>query len=113
MPKSASSAERDPEDIPTKLPRARTRARRAHQLIYLAEDLLEERLRNGTASPTEVVAAVRLGTQMEEANIARVRMHTEYLQAQKAKAESETVREELFTEAIKAMTIYSGNRSDD
>ena len=32
-------------------------------------------------------------------------MHTEYLKAQKAKAESETVREELFTEAIKAMRV--------
>ena len=71
MPKSASSAERDPEDIPSLKPPARTRERRAHQLINLAEDLLEERLRNGTASPTEVVAAVRLGTQMEEANIGK------------------------------------------
>ena len=113
MPKSSSSSERDPEHIPPRLPPARTRERRAHQLVSLAEDLLEERLRTGTASPTEVVAAVRLGTAIEEANIARVRMHTQYLEAQKAKAESETVREELFTEAIAAMSVYKHGRNAD
>lgn len=112
MPKSASSSGREPEDIPTRLPPARSRVRRAQQLVGYAEDLIEERLRNGTASPTEVTAVLRLGTELELANIERVKMHTKYLEAQEAKAKSETVREELFTEAIKAMTIYSGNRSD-
>jgi hypothetical protein len=74
-----------------------------------AESLIEERIRAGTASPTEVVAVLRLGTAMEEANIERIKMHTEYLKAQKAKAESETVREELFTEAMKAMSRYRGD----
>lgn len=112
MPKSASSGERDPEHIPPRLPPARTRERRAHQLVALAEDLLEERLRMGSASPTEVVAAVRLGTAIEQANIERIRMHTEYLAAQKAKAESETVREELFSQAIEAITRYQGGGRD-
>lgn len=40
-------------------------------------------------------------------------MHTEYLQAQKAKAESETVREELFTKAMEAMRSYQGGDRDD
>lgn len=108
MPKSASSPEREPEDIPTRLPPARTRERRAQQLVYLAEDLVEERLRTGKASPTEVTAVLRLGTQLELANIERIKMQTEYLAAQKAKAESETVREELFTQAIEAMSVYKG-----
>lgn len=55
---------------------------------------------------------MRLGTAIEEANIERVRMHTEYLQAQKAKAESETVREELFTKAMEAMSRYQGATDD-
>lgn len=66
----------------------------------------------GTASPTEVVAAVKLGTAIEEANIERIRMHTRYLEAQEAKAKSETVREELFTEAIAAMTRYQGKTDE-
>lgn len=112
MPKSASSAERDPEDIPTRLPPARSRGRRAQQLVHYAEDLLEERLRNGTASPTEVTAVLRLGTEIELANLERIKMQTKYLEAQEAKARSETVREELFTDAIEAMSIYTGNRSE-
>lgn len=106
MPKSAASPERDPEDIPMRLPPARTRERRVQQLVGMAENLIEERLRNGTASPTETTAVLRLGTEIERANIERVRMHTEYLKAQKAKAESETVREELFADAIAAITRY-------
>lgn len=71
-----------------------------------AENLIEERIMNGTASPTETTAVIRLGSEMERVNIERIRAQTEYLHAQKAKAESETVREELFQEAIKAMSRY-------
>lgn len=106
MPKSAASSEREPEDIPARRPPAKSRVRRAQQLVVLAEDLLEERLRTGSASPTEVTAVLRLGTEIEMANIERVKMQTKYLEAQAAKAESETVREALFTDAIAAMSRY-------
>ena len=112
MPKSASSPERDPKDIPPKLPRARTRERRVNQLVVQAEALVEERIRSGTASPTEVVAILRLGTEMERASVERIKMQTEYLQAQKAKAEAETVRETLFTDAIAATSRYQGQDDD-
>lgn len=107
MPKSASSGARNPEDVPPKLPPARTRERRVQQLVKLAEDLVEERLRTGEASPTEVTAVLRYGSALEEANVERIRMHTQYLEAQKAKAESETVREEMFQKAMEAMARYS------
>lgn len=109
MPKSRSSQPRDPENVPPLLPPAKSAIRRHQQLVMYAEDLLIERLRTGEASPTEVVAAVRLGTELEKANIERIRMHTEYLKAQKEKAESETVREEMFTRAMEAMSIYGGD----
>lgn len=108
MPKSASSSERDPDEIPPKLPPARTRDRRTQQLVFQAENLIEERLRKGTASPTETVAILRLGTEIERANIERIKAHTAYLEAQKAKAESETVREEMFQKAMDAMSRYQG-----
>ena len=109
MPKSASSGERDSNEIPTQLPPARTRERRVQQLVVQAENLIEERIRKGTASPTEVVAIVRLGTAQELANVERIRAQTEYLRAQKEKAESETVREELFQRAMEAMREYDGS----
>ena len=108
MPKSASSGARDPKDVPPKLPPARTRERRVQQLVMQAENLIEERIRNGTASPTETVAIMRLGSELERANIERIQMQTGYLAAQKAKAESETVKEELFTKAMAAMAKYLG-----
>lgn len=113
IPKPSGSPGRDPDDLPLPRPPARTRARRVQQLVVAAEALIEERIRKGTASPTEVVAVLRLGTAFEEANIERIKMHTEYLKAQKAKAESETVREELFTKAMQAMSRYQGRDEDD
>lgn len=106
MPKSAAREESDDNVIPIRRPPARSRERRAQQLVILAEDLIEERLISGRASPTEVVAVMRYGSEIERANIERIKAHTEYLHAQRAKAESETVREELFTNAIAAMTRY-------
>lgn len=90
-------------------PPARTRERRTQQLVVLAEELVEERLRNGTASPTEVTAVLRLGTAQELANVERIKAQTDYLHAQRAKAESETVREEMFKEAMEAMSRYAGD----
>lgn len=108
MPKSASSGPRDQEDIPNRLPPARNPERREQQLLVLAQNLLEERLRTGTASPTEVTAVYRTGTAIERANVARVEQHTKYLQAQEEKARSETVRQEMFENAMKAMSRYAG-----
>lgn len=79
------------------------------QLGQLAEDLLEERVRKGTASPTESVALLKLNSPIEVANLQRIQAQTEYLIAQRKKAESETVREEMFTRAMEAMSRYKGN----
>lgn len=76
------------------------------QLGGLAEDLLEERVRLGIASPTETVALLRANSPTEIANLERIKAQTAYLEAQRAKAESETVREELFERAIAAMSRY-------
>ena len=108
MPKSRSSGERSPEEVPKRLPPARTRERRVQQPVTQAENLVEERIRKGTASPTEVTAVLRYGSAVETANVDRIKAQTEYLLAQKAKAESETVREEMFTRAMEAMSRYSG-----
>lgn len=113
MPKSSQSGERSPEEIPKRLPPAKTRERRSQQLYVLAENLVEERLRKGTASPTEVVTVLRQGTLREQADLERIKAQTAYLEAQRAKAESETVREEMFTAAMEAMTRYQGKSGRD
>lgn len=79
-----------------------------HQLGSMAENLVEERIRTGTASPTEVTAVLRYTSTLEEANLARIKAQTAYLEAQKAKAESETVRQDLFEKAMAAFSRYDG-----
>ena len=108
MPKRPSNPERDPDNVPPRLPPARTDERRAQQLVGLAQGLIEERMRDGSASPTELVAVLRWGTALEKANVERVKAHTQYLEAQRAKAEAETNQEQLFKDALEAMTRYQG-----
>jgi hypothetical protein len=96
------------DDRPIRRPPARTSRRRVQQLVVQAQDLLEERLQNKTASPTETVAILRLGTETELANIERIKAQTEYLKAQQAKAQAETVSGELFKEAMDAIVRYQG-----
>lgn len=79
------------------------------QLGSLAEDLLEERVRTGRASPTESVALLKLNDPIAQANLKRIEAQTAYLEAQRAKAESETFREEKFEEAMAAMKRYAGD----
>lgn len=79
------------------------------QLGVLAEDLLEERVRLGIASPTESVALLKLNDPVAIANLERIRAQTAYLRAQEEKAKSETFREEIFTEAMEAMRRYNGD----
>lgn len=97
-----------PNDRPIRKPPARTSKRRAQQISTLAADLLEERLRTGKASPTEVVAALRLGTETELANVERIKAQTAYLEAQKAKAEAEMLNSEMLENAMRAISEYKG-----
>lgn len=109
VPKQAASQPRDPDSVPPRRPPARNRDRRVRQLAAYAEDLLEERLRNGTASPTEVVAALRFASEHELASVERIRANTELMKAQREKAMAETANEELMTNAIAAITKYRGD----
>lgn len=83
------------------------------QLISLAMGLVEERLRNGTASSQETVHFLRLGTtkallekeKLEEEN-KLLRAKTEALEAEKEYAVE-------YKEVLKAMRIYSGAEDID
>ncbi len=97
-----------PDDRPIRKPPARTSRRRAQQITKLAQDLIVERLESGKASPTEVVAALRLASEQENANIERIKAQTAYLVAQKAKAESEVLNSQMLEDAMRAISEYKG-----
>lgn len=96
------------QDRPIRKPPAKTSRRRAQQITTLAQDVLMRRLEEDRASPTEVVAALRLASETEMANVARIRAQTEYLVAQKAKAESEMLNSQMLEDAMKAISEYKG-----
>lgn len=77
-----------------------------------AQDLLMKRIEEDRASPTEVVAAVRLASELETANLARIKAQTELLVAQRAKAESEMLNSQMMEDAMKAISEYRGDTND-
>ena len=86
---------------------------RENQLISLATDLVEQRLRDGTASSQETTHFLKLGT-------TKARLEREILEKQKdlitAKTESlQSAKriEELYTEALNAMRRYGGQSVPD
>lgn len=86
---------------------------RESQMISLAMDLAEKRLREGTASAQEVVHFLKLGAsttktekQLSEAQVKLAETKIKaYEQSQKV--------EELYANAISAMRLYSGQSNSD
>ena len=86
---------------------------RENQLIALTYDLVEQRLRDGTASSQET-------TYFLKASSAKYRYETEKLNLEKelVKAKTESLKsvkrsEELMAEAIKAFRSYAGQGESD
>lgn len=86
---------------------------RENQLIALATDLVEERLRNGTASSQETTHFLKLAS-------TKARIEKELLEKQKELIEAKTQNlqsakriEELYNNALNAMRSYSGHGTDD
>lgn len=85
---------------------------RENQLISLAMDCTERRIREGSASSQELVHFLKLGSSRERAE--QERLHREnLLLSAKVDALSSTKRvEELFEEAIQVMRVYSGQDAE-
>lgn len=86
---------------------------REKEMIALAMNAVEERMRTGKASSAEYVHFLRLGT--ERTKLEREKLENEN-QLLRAKTESLQQQKEIgtmFEEAIKAMTRYQGNPNDE
>lgn len=89
---------------------------RLNQLTSLAVDLVEQRLRDGTATSQETTTFIKYATNSRE-----IELKNRLLEAQTkvAIAKSEALKaqqrsDEMFEKAIKAFRTYSGNgKSDD
>lgn len=85
---------------------------REGQLIALATDLVEQRLRDGTATSQEVVHFLRLGSMRERLEREKLEHENMMLEAKTKALDSQAKSEEMYLEAIRAMKRYSGNNDD-
>ena len=106
--KMAGSSEALPKSRPAPTPEARD-----SQLITLAYDLVEQRLRDGTATSQETVHFLRLGSTKERLERERLENENILLRAKAEAIESQARIEELYAKAIKAMQCYNGSADED
>lgn len=82
---------------------------REGQLVSLAVDLAEKRLREGTATSQEVTHFLKLGSTRERLEQERLSRENELLTARVEQLASAKRVEELYAEALKAMRTYAGS----
>lgn len=92
-------------------PPATTPELREQQMTALAWDLVEKRLREGTATSQETTFFLKLGT--EETRLQREKLRNEnlLLEARTEQMAKSDRMESLFEEAIKAFKGYSGEET--
>lgn len=88
---------------------AKTEEARENQMIALSMDLVEYRLRNGTASSQETTHFLKLGSQKARLELEVLETQKDNLKAKTQAIASSQTSEELYREALKAFTKYSGN----
>ena len=83
---------------------------REKQLISLAYDLVEKRLRDGSATSQETTSLIRLGTAKARLEAEKLKRENQLLTVKADSIESAEKSEKLYADAIAAMRKYSGNQ---
>ena len=92
---------------------ATTPEARENQMIALAMDLVEQRLRDGTASSQETTHFLKLASPKNKLEQERLRLENDLTAAKtKALANAEEIKV-LYEEALKAMRRYGGHGDDE
>lgn len=95
-------------------PPAMTAEDREDQLIALAFDVAEERLRDRTASNQLVTEIVKFGTIKERLQKEKLQRENEMLRAKTEAIEAQKHTDEIYRKALDAMRNYAGfGDSDD
>lgn len=110
--RSVSKVDRKP---PAKRPPATTPEARENQLIALAVDLAEEQILAGTASSQVISHFLKLGSTKEKIEKEILEQQKELIKAKTESIQSGKRVEELYTNALNAMRLYTGTpvESDD
>lgn len=86
----------------------RTIESRENQIIRLAYDLVEERIRKKTATAQEVTQFIKMGSTLAQLERAKLERENELLEAKTESLQSQKKIEELYANAMKAFRTYSG-----
>jgi hypothetical protein len=109
MPKRSTNSRMSSEQRP--LRPALTPEARENQMISLAMDLVEQRLRDGSASSAETTHFLKLASSKERLEMEVMQKQKELLEAKKEDLDSNKRIEALYDEAMKAMRSYSGQQT--
>lgn len=96
----------------TRAPAMTPEAREA-QMINMAINRAEEQLRDGTASSQVITHFLKLGTERARLEREKIAAEVELAHAKVEAIRSQQTSEELYKEAIKAFTTYSGSSFDE
>lgn len=106
-------ASNDPEEsTPRRRRPATTPEGRENQLVAMAADLAEHRIREGTASAQEIVHFLRLGSSREKLEQERLRRENMLLEAKAEAIASSSRYEELVKNAMAAFRSYTGQAQE-
>lgn len=86
---------------------------RENQLIYLATNLAEQQLKDGTASSQVITHYLKLGSTKERIEKEILEKQKELITAKTENLQSSKRIEELYANAISAMRKYSGHGDED
>lgn len=106
MPRRKESS--SDENIPSRRRPAATPEARETQMIAFADQLAERQLRDGTASAQVITHFLKLGSSRERLEQEKLALETKLVQAKTDQIEAQQRSEEMFAEAIKAMSMYQG-----
>jgi hypothetical protein len=90
-----------------------TQEARVTQLISLAQDLAEQRLRDGTASAQEITYYLRRGSERDKLEREALEAKNQLLAAKTEAIKSAENREQLYAEVLRAFRMYGGDGDDE
>lgn len=86
---------------------------RENQIIRLAYDLVEQRIRKGTATSQEVTQFIKMGSSQAQLEREKLKRENEFLAAKAEALKSQKRVEELYRTAMDAFKVYSGQEETD
>lgn len=96
-----------------KEPPALTVEARENQMISLADEEAERRIRSGKASDSLLLHYLKLGTSKNELEKAKLEQETALAAAKVESIKQAEETKELYEKAIQAMRVYSGNGDEE